>query len=187
MFEARRHRRTARTNGNESDRRSRNRCAGPVAFHEPRTGVQTPEAHMTTDSTTESRPGRPEPLNEARSQGERPMAIKIDQKDHRLRNRVSRRGPHRPAAPPPRRTSSRCTRRIERRPKCCSARPYKIRTPLSDHGPLRDDHNDVVLNAGTEHEQRRPFEIFINSKNMEHFQWIVALTANRVRGVSQGR
>ena len=36
--------------------------------------------------------------------------------------------------------------------------------------------NDVVLNAGTEHEQRRPFEIFINSKNMEHFQWIVALT-----------
>jgi hypothetical protein len=26
------------------------------------------------------------------------------------------------------------------------------------------------------HEQRRPFEIFINSKNMDHFQWIVALT-----------
>jgi hypothetical protein len=36
--------------------------------------------------------------------------------------------------------------------------------------------NDIVLNAGTEHEQRRPFEIFINSKNMDHFQWIVALT-----------
>ncbi|MBT8062608.1 MAG: NrdJb, partial [Gammaproteobacteria bacterium] len=27
-----------------------------------------------------------------------------------------------------------------------------------------------------EHESRRPFEIFINSKNMDHFQWIVALT-----------
>src|SRR5690606_20176071 len=26
------------------------------------------------------------------------------------------------------------------------------------------------------HESRRPFEIFINSKNMDHFQWIVALT-----------
>ena len=26
------------------------------------------------------------------------------------------------------------------------------------------------------HEQRRPFEIFINSKNLDHFQWIVALT-----------
>jgi hypothetical protein len=36
--------------------------------------------------------------------------------------------------------------------------------------------NDIVLNAGTEHELRRPFEIFINSKSMEHFQWIVALT-----------
>jgi len=36
--------------------------------------------------------------------------------------------------------------------------------------------NDIVLNAGTEHELRRPFEIFINSKNMDHFQWIVALT-----------
>ena len=34
----------------------------------------------------------------------------------------------------------------------------------------------MVLNAGTAHEQRRPFEIFINSKNMDHFQWIVALT-----------
>ena len=34
----------------------------------------------------------------------------------------------------------------------------------------------IVLNAGTPHELRRPFEIFINSKNMDHFQWIVALT-----------
>ena len=33
-----------------------------------------------------------------------------------------------------------------------------------------------MLNAGTPNEQRRPFEIFINSKNMDHFQWIVALT-----------
>ena len=33
-----------------------------------------------------------------------------------------------------------------------------------------------MLNEGTEHELRRPFEVFINSKNMEHFQWIVALT-----------
>jgi hypothetical protein len=32
------------------------------------------------------------------------------------------------------------------------------------------------LNPGTEHEMRRPYEIFINSKNMDHFQWIVALT-----------
>jgi hypothetical protein len=36
--------------------------------------------------------------------------------------------------------------------------------------------NDIVLNAGTEHELRRPFEVFINSKSMDHFQWIVGLT-----------
>src|SRR5438105_6845783 len=36
--------------------------------------------------------------------------------------------------------------------------------------------NDIVLNHGTEHELRRPFEVFINSKSMDHFQWIVALT-----------
>src|SRR5262249_7394609 len=34
----------------------------------------------------------------------------------------------------------------------------------------------IILNEGTKHEQRRPFEIFINSKNLDHFQWIVALT-----------
>jgi hypothetical protein len=33
-----------------------------------------------------------------------------------------------------------------------------------------------VLNPGSAHELRRPFEVFINSKNMDHFQWIVALT-----------
>ena len=52
---------------------------------------------------------------------------------------------------------------------------YKVKTPLSDHA-LYITINDVVLNPGTEHEIRRPFEIFINSKAMEHFQWIVALT-----------
>jgi hypothetical protein len=52
---------------------------------------------------------------------------------------------------------------------------YKIKTPLSDHA-LYVTINDIILNSGTEHEQRRPFEVFINSKNMEHFQWIVALT-----------
>ncbi len=33
-----------------------------------------------------------------------------------------------------------------------------------------------MLNEGTPHEIRRPFEIFINSKSVEHYQWIVALT-----------
>jgi len=52
---------------------------------------------------------------------------------------------------------------------------YKIKTPLDDHA-MYVTINDIILNPGTRHEQRRPFEIFINSKNMDHFQWIVALT-----------
>ena len=58
---------------------------------------------------------------------------------------------------------------------CLEGATYKIRTPLDDHA-LYVTINDIVLNSGTEHEVRRPFEIFINSKNMDHFQWIVALT-----------
>jgi len=58
---------------------------------------------------------------------------------------------------------------------CLEGSTYKIKTPLDDHA-MYVTINDIVLNIGTEHEQRRPFEIFINSKNMDHFQWIVALT-----------
>lgn len=61
------------------------------------------------------------------------------------------------------------------RPEMLVGSTYKIKTPLSDHA-LYITINDVVLNTGTDHEVRRPFEIFINSKNMENFQWIVALT-----------
>jgi len=64
--------------------------------------------------------------------------------------------------------------RLER-PEMLVGSTYKVKTPLSEHA-LYVTINDVVLNADTEHEQRRPFEVFINSKNMEHFQWIVALT-----------
>jgi hypothetical protein len=52
---------------------------------------------------------------------------------------------------------------------------YKIKTPNSDHA-MYITINDVVINHGTPDEHRRPFEVFINSKNMEHFMWIVALT-----------
>ena len=61
------------------------------------------------------------------------------------------------------------------RPQMLQGSTYKVKTPLSEHA-LYITINDVILNPGTEHELRRPFEIFINSKNMDHFQWIVALT-----------
>ena len=61
------------------------------------------------------------------------------------------------------------------RPETLIGSTYKLKTPLFEHA-LYVTINDIVLNAGSEHEQRRPFEVFINSKSMEHFQWIVALT-----------
>ena len=62
-----------------------------------------------------------------------------------------------------------------RRPEVLVGSTYKIKSPLVEHA-FYVTINDIVLNRGTEHELRRPFEIFINSKSMEHFQWIVALT-----------
>ena len=61
------------------------------------------------------------------------------------------------------------------RPEALVGSTYKIKSPLVEHA-LYVTINDIVLNPGTSHELRRPFEVFINSKNMEHFQWIVALT-----------
>jgi hypothetical protein len=61
------------------------------------------------------------------------------------------------------------------RPDMLVGATYKIKTPLSDHA-LYITINDMILNAGTDHEIRRPFEVFINSKNMDQFQWVLALT-----------
>ena len=61
------------------------------------------------------------------------------------------------------------------RPEMLLGSTYKIKTPLTEHA-LYVTINDIVLNEGTAHEKRRPFEIFINSKSMDHFQWVVALT-----------
>jgi len=61
------------------------------------------------------------------------------------------------------------------RPELLLGSTYKVKTPLSEHA-LYITINDIVLNPGTDHELRRPFEVFINSKSMDNFQWVVALT-----------
>ena len=61
------------------------------------------------------------------------------------------------------------------RPEMLTGSTYKIKTPLSEHA-LYVTINDMTLNAGTPYERQRPYEIFLNSKNMEHYQWTVALT-----------
>ncbi|GLX77909.1 TSCPD domain-containing protein [Thalassotalea insulae] len=61
------------------------------------------------------------------------------------------------------------------RPEMLVGSTYKIKPPISDHA-LYITINDILLNPGSEQEIRRPFEIFVNSKNMEFYAWVVALT-----------
>lgn len=56
------------------------------------------------------------------------------------------------------------------RPETLEGSTYKLKWPVSEHA-IYITINDIVI-AG----HRRPFEIFINSKNMEHYAWTVALT-----------
>jgi ribonucleoside-diphosphate reductase alpha chain len=56
------------------------------------------------------------------------------------------------------------------RPEVCTGSTYKLKLPDSEHALY------VTIN-NTEHNGKvRPFEVFINSKNMEHYQWVIALT-----------
>ena len=67
------------------------------------------------------------------------------------------------------------------RPQALPGRTYKLRWPESDHA-IYITVNDVVQDG-----RHRPFEIFINSKNMEHYAWTVALTPHDQRGVPARR
>ncbi len=56
------------------------------------------------------------------------------------------------------------------RPGSLEGNTYKLRWPESEHA-IYLTINDIIING-----HRRPFEVFINSKNMEHYAWTVALT-----------
>jgi ribonucleoside-diphosphate reductase alpha chain len=56
------------------------------------------------------------------------------------------------------------------RPEALPGKTYKVKWPDSEHA-IYITINDVVMDG-----RRRPFEVFINSKNMEHYAWTVALT-----------
>ena len=56
------------------------------------------------------------------------------------------------------------------RPESLDGTTYKIKTPFTEHA-FYVTINDILVDG-----RRRPFEIFINSKNMENFAWVVALT-----------
>jgi len=56
------------------------------------------------------------------------------------------------------------------RPQALEGNTYKLKWPDSEHA-IYLTINDIVING-----HRRPFEVFINSKNMEHYAWTLALT-----------
>ncbi|MEC9196275.1 MAG: adenosylcobalamin-dependent ribonucleoside-diphosphate reductase [Pseudomonadota bacterium] len=56
------------------------------------------------------------------------------------------------------------------RPQTLEGNTYKLKWPDSEHA-IYLTVNDIIVGG-----RRRPFEVFINSKNMEHFAWTVALT-----------
>ncbi len=56
------------------------------------------------------------------------------------------------------------------RPESLPGATYKVRWPEHDHATYITI-NDIVKDG-----RRRPFEVFVNSKNMEHYAWTMALT-----------
>ena len=85
--------------------------------------------------------------------------------------------PQKPAAePPPREAASveaggiyYMTQPLSR-PEILPGQTYKLKWPESDHA-IYITVNDIIQDG-----RRRPFEVFINSKNMDHYAWTVGLT-----------
>jgi ribonucleoside-diphosphate reductase alpha chain len=59
---------------------------------------------------------------------------------------------------------------VPKRPEELEGTTYKLKTPLSP------DAFYVTINDLIENGERRPYELFINTKNLQHFSWIVAIT-----------
>jgi ribonucleoside-diphosphate reductase alpha chain len=74
--------------------------------------------------------------------------------------------PETPAAEP----TTRANTAPAPRPEALEGATYKLRWPESDHAIY------ITLNDIEQDGHRRPFEVFINSKNMDHYAWTVALT-----------
>ena len=58
------------------------------------------------------------------------------------------------------------------RPKVLTGATYKLKWPNEPHAFYITFTDQVDMKTGA----KRPFEVFINSKNVDHFQWTVALT-----------
>jgi ribonucleoside-diphosphate reductase alpha chain len=73
-------------------------------------------------------------------------------------------------APPPEPASVHYITQPLSRPEALPGQTYKLKWPESDHA-IYITVNDIMQDG-----RRRPFEVFINSKNMDHYAWTVGLT-----------
>jgi hypothetical protein len=62
-----------------------------------------------------------------------------------------------------------------KRPDVLHGATYTIKPP-DETRAMSVTINDMVLNEGTENEQKRPYEVFINSRSVDDAQWVMALT-----------
>lgn len=60
------------------------------------------------------------------------------------------------------------------RPQSLAGTTYRVMTPRSEH-PLYVTINDLILNPGTDAQVHYPWEIFVNTRNMDHFMWVTSL------------
>ena len=102
-------------------------------------------------------------------------AIKIDKPI--VGQRVSNDAPAVDVAPEPKQPEQPPVQMNEtiERPEFLMGATYKVKPATADHA-MYITINDIVLNEGTDHEVRQPYEIFINSKSMDNFQWMIGLT-----------
>ncbi|MBN3562896.1 hypothetical protein [Aliamphritea spongicola] len=60
------------------------------------------------------------------------------------------------------------------RPQSLAGTTYEVITPRSEH-PLYVTINDLILNPGTDAQVNYPWEIFVNTRTMDHFMWVTSL------------
>ncbi len=120
-----------------------------VSARAPATGPQMPELPKTQVAKAASIAVRAAPAREVVEQGAAPAPM--------------------PAAPGNSGAVVYMSEPLEREP-ALAGYTYKLRWPASDHA-LYITINDIERDG-----RRRPFEIFINSKNLEHYAWTLALT-----------
>lgn len=62
-----------------------------------------------------------------------------------------------------------------KRPADLAGYTYKLKSPLTKSGSMYITINHMILNEGTDREQLWPWEIFLNGKDADSYQWVVAL------------